>query len=88
MMLHVTCGKSDETLPYFLLECETLQTCRQPIITKIEFACNSLCMTLGTSTLGVDLVKLIIDTSSVLNVYPDIEISSLQEIQFHGARLC
>ena len=82
------CGKSDETLTHFLLECETLQSCRQPIITEIELACNSLCTTLGTSTLGVELVKLIIDTSSVLNVYPEVEISFLQEIQFHGARLC
>ena len=82
------CGKSDETLTHFLLECETLQSCRQPIITEIELACNSLCATLGTSTLGVELVKLIIDTSSVLNVYPEVEISSLQEIQFHSARLC
>ena len=53
------CGKSDETLTHFLLECETLQSCRQPIITEIELACNSLCATLGTSTLGVELVKLI-----------------------------
>ena len=49
------CGKSDETLTHFLLECETLQSCRQPIITEIELACNSLCATLGTSTLGVVL---------------------------------
>ena len=75
------CGKSDETLTHFLVDW-------QPIITEIELACNSLCITLGTSTLDVDLVKLIIDSSSVLNVYPDIEISSLQEIQFHSARLC
>ena len=67
------CSKSDETLTHFVVECETLPTCRQPIITEIELACNSLArMTLGTSILGVDLAKLIIDTGSVLNVYPDI----------------
>ena len=69
------CGKSDETLTHFLLECETLQTCRQPIITEIE-----LCMTLGAR------FGQIIDTSSWLTVSPDIKISSLQEI--HSARLC
>ena len=74
------CGKSDETLTHFLLECETLQTCRQPIITEIELVCTSLCMTLGAR------FGQIIDTSSWLTVSPDIKISSLQEI--HSARLC
>ena len=54
----------------------------------IESACASLCVDLGTCicTLGVELVKLVIDCSSVLAVHP--KVAQLQEIQFHSTRLC
>ena len=57
-------------------------------MTAIESACESLSYELDISTLDVELDKLIIDCSSVLAVYPDIELSQLQTIQFHSARLC
>ena len=57
------CGDADETLTHFLLECEALQECRQPIVAAIESACASLCVDLGICTLGVELVKLVIDCS-------------------------
>ena len=82
------CGDADETHSYFLLECKALHTCRQPILTDIKSACDSLCGDLGICTLDVEIDRLITDCSCVLAVYPDIEISQLQEIQFHGARLC
>ena len=82
------CGGSDETLTYFLLECKALQECRQPIMTAIEAACEYLCDELDIPTLGIELDKFIIDCSSVLAVNPDIELSQLQTIQFHSARLC
>ena len=81
------CGDAEETLSHFLLECQR-QMCRQPIMTDIKSACDSLCGDLGICTLDVETDWLIIDCSCVLAVYPDIEISQLQEIQFHSARLC
>ena len=55
------CGDADETLTHFLLECKALQECRQPIVAARESACTSLCVDLGICTLGVELVKLVID---------------------------
>ena len=57
-------------------------------MTAIESACDSLCGDLCVCTLGVELDKLIIDCSSVLAAYPDIEISQLQEIQCQRAQSC
>ena len=83
------CGDADETLLHFLLECKALQTCRQPIVTAIKSACDSLCGDLCICTLGVEIDRLVIDCSYVLAVYPDIEISQLQEIQFQcSVMLC
>ena len=82
------CGDADETLTHFLLECKALQECRQPIVAAIESACASLCVDLGICTLGVELVKLVIDCSSVLAVHPEDKVAQLQEIQFHSTRLC
>ena len=50
----------------------------------IESACASLCTDLGICTLGVELVKLVIDCSSVLAVHPDVKVDQLQAIQFHS----
>ena len=82
------CGDADETLTHFLLECKALQECRQPIVAAIESACASLCVDLGICTLGVELVKLVIDCSSVLAVHPEVKVTQLQEIQFNSTRLC
>ena len=82
------CCVADETLTHFLLECKALQECRQPIVAAIESACASLCVDLGICTLGVELVKLVIDCSSVLAVHPEVKVAQLQEIQFHSTRLC
>ena len=82
------CGDADETLTHFLLECLVLQECRQPIVAAIESACASLCVELSISTLGVGLVKLLIDDSSVLAVYPNVKVAQLQTVQFHSTRLC
>ena len=82
------CEHAEETLTHFLLECKALHECRQPIMTDIESACESLCEELGISTLGIELDKLIIDCSSVLVENPDIKLIQLQSIQFHSARLC
>ena len=38
----------------------------------IESACVSLCVDLGICTLGVELVKLVVDCSSVLAVHPEV----------------
>ena len=43
---------------------------------------------LGICTLGVELVELVIDCSSVLAVHPEVKVAQLQEIQFHSTRLC
>ena len=69
------CGDADETLTHFLLECKALQECRQPIVAAIESACASLCVDLGICTLGVELVKLVIDCSSVLAVHPEVKVA-------------
>ena len=63
-------GDADETLTHFLLECKAVQECRQLILAAIKSACASLCVDLGICTLGVELVKLAIDCSSVLAVDP------------------
>ena len=83
-----TCKHAEETLTHFLLECKALHECRQPIMRYIESACESLCDELGISTLGIELDKLIIDCSSILDENPDIKLNQLQAIQFHSARLC
>ena len=57
-------------------------------MTDIKSVCDSLCGDLGICTLDVEIDRLIIDCSCVLAVYPDTEISQLQEIQFHSAQLC
>ena len=57
-------------------------------MTAIKSAYDSQCGHLGICTLGVEIDRLIIDCSCMLAVYPGIEISQLQEIQFHSARLC
>ena len=49
------CGDTEETLSHFLLECQALQTCRQPIMIDIKSACDSLCGDLGICTLGVEI---------------------------------
>ena len=59
-------GDADETLSHFLLECKALQECRQPIVAAIESAFASLCVDLGICTLGVELVKLVIDRAIYL----------------------
>ena len=59
------CGDAEETLLHFLLECKALQTCRQPIVTAIKSACDSLCGDLGIYTLDVEIDRLIIDCSCV-----------------------
>ena len=82
------CEYAEETLTHFLLDCKAMHECRQPIMTDIESACESLCEELGISTLGIELDKLIIDCSSVLVENPDIKLIQLQSIQFHSARLC
>ena len=82
------CGDADETLSHFLLECKAFQMCRQPIVTDIKSACDWLCGDLGICTLDIEMGRLTIDCSCVLAVYPDNEISQLQEIQFHSAQLC
>ena len=82
------CGDADETLSHFLLECKALYTCRQPIVTDIKSACDSLCGDLVICTLDVEIDRLIIGCSCVLAVYPYNEVSQLQEIQFHSAGLC
>ena len=66
----------------------SLQECRQPIVAAIESACASLCVDLGICTLGVELVKLVIDCSSVLAEHPEVKVAQLQAIQFHSIRLC
>ena len=43
----------------------------------IESACASLCVELSISTLGVGLVKLVVDCSSVLAVHPEIQGSKI-----------
>ena len=82
------CCDADETLTHFLLECEALQECRQLIVAAIESACASLCVDLGICTMGVELVKLVIDCSSVLAVHPEVKVAQLQAIQFHSILLC
>ena len=57
-------------------------------MTSIESACESLCDELGISTIGIELDKLIIDSSSAFTVNPDFKLFKLQSIQFHSARLC
>ena len=47
------CGDADETPTHFLLECEAQQACRQPIVSAIEAACDSLCDDLGICTFKV-----------------------------------
>ena len=49
----------------------------------IESVCASLCVDLGICTLGVRLVKLVIDCSSVLAVHPEVKVAQLQTIHFH-----
>ena len=82
------CEHAQETLTHFLLDYKALQECRQPIMTDIESACESLCDELGISTLGIELDKLIIDCSSILVENADIKFNQLKSIQFHSARLC
>ena len=41
----------------------------------IKSACASLCVDLGICTLGVELVKLVIDCSSVLAVHPEVKVA-------------
>ena len=45
----------------------------------IESACASLCVDLGICTLGVELVKLVIDCSSVLAVHPEVKVAQLPQ---------
>ena len=52
-------------------------------MTAIESACESLC-----DELGIELAKLIIDSSSAITLNSDIKLFKLQSIQFHSARLC
>ena len=82
------CGDADETLTHFLLECKALQECRQSMATAIESTCASLCVDLGICSLGVGLVKLVKDCSSVLAVHPEVKEAQLQTIQFHSTGLC
>ena len=81
-------GDADETLTHFLLECKALRECRQPIMAAIESACASLCVDRGICTLGVELVKLVIDCSSVLVVNLKLRVTQFQAIQVHSTRLC
>ena len=70
MIVRVTSGgNAVEILTHFLLECKALQECRQRIVAAIDSACASLCVDLGICTLGVELVKLVIDCSSVLRSF-------------------
>ena len=70
MIVRVTSGgNADEILTHFLLECKALQECRQWIVAAIDSACASLCIDLGICTLCVELVKLVIDCSSVLGSF-------------------
>ena len=54
----------------------------------IELACASLCVDLHICTLGVKLVKMVIDCSFVLALHPKVKVAQLQTIQFHSTRLC
>ena len=76
------CDDAEESLSHFLLNCKPYRRI------DIKSACDSLCGDLGICILDVEIDRLIIDCSCVLAVYPEIEISQLQEIQFHSARLC
>ena len=73
------CGDADETFTHFLLECKAPQECRQPIVAAIESTCASLCVDLGSCTLGVELVKLVIDCCSVLTVHPEVKVAQLMD---------
>ena len=79
-------GDADETLTNFLLECKALRECRQPIMAAIESARASLCVDRGICTLGVELVKLVIDCSSVLAVNLKLEWLNSKQSNFtvHG----
>ena len=69
------CNNQDETLDHFLLDCEKLQDVRNPIISDLlhAYTCDVVCQGLDTGVLDINLLKIIVDCSCLLNIYPSLK---------------
>ena len=75
----ILCKASEETLGHFLLECESLDSVRQPILKDIKCCLNDCNINLSDQE---TLIQIITDCTAVVDQ------KTIPEIIFHGRRLC
>ena len=75
----ILCKASEETLGHFLLECETLDSVRQPVLSDIKCCLNDCNINLSDQETSIQIIT---DCTAVVDQ------KTIPEIIFHGRRLC
>ncbi|CAG2194613.1 unnamed protein product [Mytilus edulis] len=82
------CQTSDETLEHFLLLCPALSNQRKSILSNIQLLHEKLSIQFKHNGSEVDLIQVIIDSSTIGLLEPSCDNSILMDIEFQSRRLC
>ncbi|CAC5376840.1 unnamed protein product [Mytilus coruscus] len=82
------CQTSDETFEHFLLLCPALSDQRNSILNNTRLLHKKLSNHFKHNGSEVDLIQVIIDSSTIGLLEPDCDNSILMDIEFQSRRLC